>query len=188
MSLTLPIVNLPTATFECVYGRGCDGICCREGEPPVTPAEIARLESQLPAILPHLRPEARARIEAEGILGGEHENGERKLAVSDSWCVFFNSGCVLHKLGAAEGAPYRYKPLVCALFPLEDGADGQWRVRQWGEAGEEWDLFCLNPAHSAKPAAESLQAEIALLQDLHRSDREAAVLPFAPDGSRRESA
>lgn len=188
MSLPLPVINLSTATFECVYGRGCDGICCRESEPPVSAEEIARLQENLPAILPHLRPEARAIVESAGFLGGEHDNGEQKLALADRWCVFFNAGCVLHKLGSAEGDPYRYKPLICALFPLEDGADGQWRVRQWGEAGEEWDLFCLNPAQSAKPAAESLQAEMALLQDLRRHDRETAVLPFADERPRRESA
>ncbi len=187
MSLPLPIVNLSTATFECSFGRGCDGICCQDGEPPVSAEEIADLERNLPHILPHLRPEARAHVAAEGFLGGEHECGDRKLAVAGGWCVFFHKGCVLHKLGALEGDPYRYKPIVCALFPLEEGADGQWRVRQWGVADESWDLFCLNPKNSAKPAAESLQSEIRLLQETYGSGSEPALAPFPPP-ARRESA
>jgi hypothetical protein len=39
---------------------------------------------------------------------------------------------------------------------------GDWYVRQHGYEDEEWDLFCLSPAHSAVRAAESLREEIAL--------------------------
>ena len=63
--------------------------------------------------------------------------------------------------GAADGAAFRYKPTQCALFPLEPD-EGGWYVRQWGSTGEEWDLFCLNPAASTRPAAESLAGELAL--------------------------
>jgi len=83
------------------------------------------------------------------------------VRVSGGWCVFFNQGCVLHKVGAADGDPFRYKPTQCALFPLEPDADG-WYVRQWGYRDEKWDLFCLNPAASPRPAVESLAGELAL--------------------------
>src|SRR5439155_7583235 len=96
---TLPIVNLDTATFECIYGRGCDGICCQEGEPPIEPEEVTLLNAHLPRLLPHLRPEARALIDAEGFLGEPHRLGPPKLRVAAGWCVFFNQGCVLHKAG-----------------------------------------------------------------------------------------
>ena len=62
--------------------------------------------------------------------------------------MFFNDGCVLHKVGAADGDAYQYKPSQCALFPLEKGDDGRWLVRQWGYDDEDWDLFCLNPKAS----------------------------------------
>jgi hypothetical protein len=39
-----------------------------------------------------------------------------------------------------------------------------WYVRQQGHAGEKWDLFCLAPSASLKPAAESLEGEIALAE------------------------
>ena len=164
MAVRLPVVtNLATATFECVFGRGCDGVCCQAGEPPVYPDEAAVIRDHLSKFLPHLRPEARALVEAEGFLGAPHPTAELPmLRVSGGWCVFFNQGCVLHKVGAAEGSAFKYKPAACALFPLQRHDDGGWHVRQWGENGETWDLFCLNPAHSAKPAAESLRDELAL--------------------------
>jgi hypothetical protein len=82
--------------------------------------------------------------------------------VVGGWCVFFHEGCVLHKIGGAEGDVFRYKPAACALFPLAKNAQDQWYVRQWGYEDEKWDLFCLRPDHSATPAAESLRGEIAL--------------------------
>jgi hypothetical protein len=160
MSTPLNVVNLSTATFECIYGRGCDGVCCQEGEPPIDAAEAAVIEAVLPRVLPLLRPAARALIEAGGFLGEPHVNGQPKLKVSEGWCTFFNEGCVLHKVGAAEGDAFRYKPSACSLFPLYKGDGDEWHVRQWGHDGEEWDLFCLDPKHSSKPAAETLKAEL----------------------------
>ncbi len=178
MSTPLPIVNLATARFECTYGRGCDGLCCRAGEPPVPPDEAARLRENRPRILPLLRPEARTLIEAEGILAGTHPTtGQPQLRVAGDWCIFFHNGCVLHKLGAAEGNPFRYKPSACALFPLSKNDHGQWYVRQWGYEDEIWDLFCLNPARPAPLATDSLQTEIALA---HSFDHSPQIPPGNP--------
>ena len=49
---------------------------------------------------------------------------------------------------------------------LTDPDGGEWYVRQWGEEGEQWDLFCLNPANSPLTAVEALGAEIALAAKL----------------------
>jgi hypothetical protein len=84
--------------------------------------------------------------------------------------VFFNKGCVLHKVGAAEGDSYRYKPAACALFPLARDEHDRWYVRQRAYKGEKWDLFCLDPANTSVPASESLRAEVALAR---RYDAEA---------------
>src|SRR5262249_711715 len=100
--------------------------------------------------------------EASGFLGDTHYNGQPKLRVSDGWCVFFNRGCVLHRVGAEDGDPFRYKPSACSLFPLAKNDNGKWYVRQWGVEDEEADLFCLDPKRSPKPAGESLAAELAL--------------------------
>jgi len=132
----------------------------------IYPEEAAILDAKLPEILPALRPAARALVESNGYLSGRRKCGQPMARVSAGWCVFFNDGCVLHRIGAAEGDPFRYKPSVCALFPLDKGNHGEWRVRQKGYGGEIWDLFCLDPASTAKPAAQTLAAEIELARRL----------------------
>jgi hypothetical protein len=84
--------------------------------------------------------------------------------LSGGWCVFFNEGCVLHRLGADEGDRTRYKPTVCALFPLDRLDGDRWYVRQRGYDGERWELACLDPRVSVTPAAESLREEMALAE------------------------
>jgi hypothetical protein len=170
MLASLPILNLAEARYECTFGRGCDGICCRNGRPPVYPEEIAHIDGKLESILPAMRPEARAVVEKSTYLTRRRKGGNRTIRVSDGWCVFFNQGCVLHKLGAAEGNSLGYKPHACALFPLSRDAHERWYVRQWGYQGEIWDLFCLNPQASAVPAAQSLREEIDLARRLTESD------------------
>jgi hypothetical protein len=161
--LPLAVANAAEATFDCSFGRGCDGPCCRNGRPSVGPEELARIRDQLPRLLPFLRPAARAVVEAGGFVSARTKLGRPMVRVAAGWCVFFNGGCVLHKIGVEDGDSFRYKPAQCALFPLEkDPADGQWYVRQWGYRDEEWDLFCLNPANSRRPAVEGLAGEIAL--------------------------
>lgn len=161
LALPVVVVNAETATFDCVFGRGCDGICCKNGRPSVTPEEQAVIAAVLPRALPHLRPEARKLVEAGGFISNRTKIGQPMLRVAGGWCVLFNGGCVLHKIGAEDGDPYQYKPTQCALFPLEKG-EGGWYVRQWGYEGEQWDLFCLNPKQSDRPAVESLAGELAL--------------------------
>lgn len=161
-TLELPLLNGDTATFECIFGRGCDGLCCRNGRPSVTPDEQQRIDDVLEQVLPELRPQARSLIEREGFVSRRQKLGQPMLRVIDEWCVFFNGGCVLHKLGAAEGRAYHYKPVQCALFPLDQDSEGNWFIRQHDYLDEPWDLFCLDPAASSKPAVESLAEEIEL--------------------------
>jgi len=170
MATSLPVVNLAEAKFECIFGRGCDGICCRNGRPPVYPEEVERLDAHLAKFLPHLRPSARRLVEKDGYRSNRYRLGLPMLRVEGGWCVFFNEGCVLHKVGAAEGDTYRYKPAACALFPLARNDAGDWYVRQRGVEDEKWNLFCLDPNAPARPAAESLQEEMRLAR---RYDEEA---------------
>jgi hypothetical protein len=62
----LTVLNLDSARFDCTFGRGCDGVCCRNGRPLVYPEEARRIDEHLHRILPLLRPEARAVVAAEG--------------------------------------------------------------------------------------------------------------------------
>lgn len=172
MKNALPIVNLHEARYECIYGRGCDGICCQNGRPSVWPEEVERLDANLARVLAELRPEARMLVEKEGYLSRRRKQGLPMVRVVGGWCVFFNKGCTLHKVGAAEGDPYRYKPVQCALFPLDKDDSGEWYVRQWGYRGEEWDLFCLNPNASTRPAGQSLVFEIDLAKRFEADTRE----------------
>lgn len=172
-AIPLPIVNLETATFECTFGRGCEGTCCKNSRPGLHPHERQRIDDNLYKFLPHLRPAARAEIERRGYLTRRTRNGLPLVGVKDGWCLFFHQGCVLHQVGAAEGDKFRYKPLCCSLFPLLRDFDGQWYIRQSNEPWEEWkDLFCLDPCNSSTPAAVSLCEEIA-----HAAKIEAAGYP-----------
>jgi hypothetical protein len=171
MPTSLPVINLSEAKFECIYGRGCEGICCQNGRPGVYPDEEERISANLDKFLPLLRPEARQLIEESGYLSGRRKGGLPMIRVLGGWCIFFHEGCVLHKVGAAEGDKYRYKPAPCALFPLARTENGDWYVRQKGIHDEEWDLFCLDPASSARLAGQSLQEEIRLAA--HYMDEEA---------------
>ncbi len=157
--LAVEVENLATAKFECVFPT-CGGVCCKNGRPPVEPGEQRAIAKNLKKFLPHLRPEARAHIEAAGFVTKRMKSGLPMLAVSKEWCVFANEGCVLHKVGAAEGDRYKYKPWRCAVFPLDRLERGKWYVRQWKVRGEAWDLFCLNPKESPLPAAKGLKGEI----------------------------
>jgi hypothetical protein len=159
--LPLTVLNAATATFDCSFGRGCEGVCCRNGEPSVTPAEVDRIDGVLDRVRPLLRPEAVAVLDAGGWLSDQQKLGLPMARVADGWCVFFNAGCTLHKLGADDGDFARYKPIQCVLFPLEPTGDGTWYVRQWGYHEEEWDdLFCLNPANTRRQAVEALAPEM----------------------------
>jgi Fe-S-cluster containining protein len=160
MPVSLSVINLATAKFECIFGRGCEGICCKNGRPSVDAGEQKRIARLLKRVLPHLRPKARAVVEEEGFTSKRTKLGMPMLRVADGWCVFFNQGCVLHKIGAEDGDSYQYKPSQCALFPLDRNDNGELFVRQWGYEDEQWDLFCLNPKATKVPASESLRAEM----------------------------
>jgi hypothetical protein len=173
MVANLPVINLMEAKYECIFGRGCDGICCQNGRPGIYPEEVERLDRHLDRILPELRPEARALVEKEGYLSNRRRHGLPMLRVVGGWCIFFNQGCSLHKVGAEEGDKYRYKPAACALFPLARDENDDWYVRQKGIKNERWDLFCLDPANTSKPAAESLTDEVGLARRYDEEEHEA---------------
>jgi hypothetical protein len=158
----LPVINLQAATYECTFGRGCDGVCCREGKPLLYADEIIRIGENLARFLPLMRPAASRVAARRGFLSGRQRLGEQTMRVVGGWCIFFHGGCVLHQVGAAEGDKFRYKPAVCSLFPIQRNDDGQWYVRQKGFAGERWDLFCLDPTNCNRRAAESLHEELSL--------------------------
>lgn len=182
--LSLPVINLAEARFECTFGRGCEGVCCREGRPMLYPDEVDRLNTALDKVVPLLRPEARKIMEERGYLSSRQRLGLPTVRVVGGWCLFFNKGCVLHQAGAAEGDSYRYKPAACALFPLARDEQDRWYVRQAGYKDEPWNLFCL-AGTCGTPAAESLAAELALAQ--RYTDEEQAAKQHPPQPDRKAS-
>src|SRR6185503_12981357 len=158
------ILNLEQARFECTYGRGCDGICCREGRPLVYADEAARIDLNLERFMPLMRPEARAIARRRGYLRTRRRLHERVMRGAGGWCIFYNQGCVLHRAGEAEGDMFRYKPAVCALFPIRTDEHDRWYVRQKGYKRENWDLFCLDQQLTAPLVTISLREEIAMAQ------------------------
>ena len=163
------ILNLQTARFDCTFGRGCDGVCCRNGRPMIYPEEVPLLNAKLPEVLPLLRAPARMIVEREGYMSRRRKRGLPVARVSNGWCVFFNGGCVLHRIGLEEGDSFRYKPAACSLFPLSKDEQDRWYVRQKGYKGEIWNLRCLDPNVSRTPATESLATEIRLAERFTRS-------------------
>jgi hypothetical protein len=160
--MPLVVLNLGSARFDCTFGRGCEGLCCKNGRPPVSPEEAQTINRSLDRVRPLLRPDARAVVDRSGYLSRRRKAGQPVARVVGGWCVFFNKGCTLHRLGAAEGQAFRYKPWICAIFPLTKDRRDRWYVRQRGYKGEIWDLACLDPRSSLLPAATSLQREVAL--------------------------
>jgi len=181
MENELPVVNLHSATYECTFGRGCEGVCCREGRPIVYADEISRISENLSKFLPLMRPVAARMAARRGFLSGRRRLGEAVMRVTDHWCIFFNQGCVLHQVGADEGDVFRYKPAVCSLFPLQKDEHDQWYVRQHGFKRESWDLFCLDPNNSSQPAAESLRAELALARQFECATEAASSVASQTD-------
>lgn len=161
--MPLPVLNLGEARFECTFGRGCDGICCRNGRPPVTAEESERIRGNLSKLLPMMRPEAAAVVERDGFTSRRRKSGGPMLRVVKGWCVFFRAGCVLHRAGVEEGDKFRYKPFVCSVFPLEKDERVGWYVRQKGFRNEIWDLFCLDGSKTTASAAETLGEELSLI-------------------------
>jgi hypothetical protein len=161
----IEVEGVETARFDCVY-PSCGGVCCVNGRPPLEAGEAERIEQNLAKFLPHLRPEAREKIERAGHLTKRKKEGLPALAVSQGWCVFFKDGCVLHQVGLEEGDKWKYKPWRCIAFPLERVKPRHWYVRQWKLRGEAWDVFCLNPEESQRKAGDALKEEIAFARDL----------------------
>src|SRR5438132_6751694 len=169
-ALPLNVENLATATFKCVFPV-CGGICCKNGRPPVERDEQVKITANLRRFLPYLRDSARKHVEKKGWLTRRVKNGNRTVAVEGGWCVFANEGCVLQKVGMAEGQPWKYKPSICVSFPLEKTRGGSWYIRQWTYRGAAWDLFCLNPKEDPTPASVSLKDEIAFSAERERKRR-----------------
>jgi hypothetical protein len=158
------VINLETARYHCHFPK-CGGTCCKNGRPGLTASEADLIRKNLRKFLPLLKPEAARKIEKTGFLTQRMKEGRPTMAQFQSWCIFNHNGCVLQKVGMAEGEKWKYKPHLCVLFPLcFDERKKQWYVRQKGFRGEVWDVYCLERTpRETTPAKESLKDELAYL-------------------------
>lgn len=161
------VINQATARFECTFGRGCDGVCCSKGRVPILFEEESQIDRAFPDVLPLMRPEAREVVERSGYM-----TSRWRLRKVGRYCVFFNQGCTLHKIGEARGNKFAYKPLQCALFPLDLDPRGNWYVRQKGYKNERSDLFCLAPSDTTPRAAETSKDEWSFAARISRSPKQ----------------
>mgnify|MGYP003336204447 CR=1 FL=1 len=81
--VALTVINGDTARFECTYGRGCEGICCQQGRPPVDARQQAEIDGLRERWFPLLRPEARSLVERDGWLSRRVKAGDRMVRVAD---------------------------------------------------------------------------------------------------------
>lgn len=119
------------APFACHLG-GCLGGCCVQGDAgaPLEPSERADLERVLPRVRRHLRPEALAVIERNGVWEETEPGRYATTCVDGAECVFVLyegpvAKCAIQK-AHAEGRIDWPKPISCHLYPL--------RAERYGDA------------------------------------------------------
>jgi len=153
-----------TSSWECIWGRGCQGIedegdeasqlgCCSVGAQLLDDDE-ARLTAALGSSLDPRLFERHALAEEIGVLD---ESGLHTRVLAGR-CIFHNSvdfpggaGCALHLSALAEGEdPLDWKPGVCWQLPLKVDRSAQhrtahlraWQRGDWGPGGQTMAWCC----------------------------------------------
>jgi hypothetical protein len=157
--------------WECIYGRGCQGVltgpaeelvqgCCSYGAHFTDNDDVARVKAAA-ATLSDEDWQFASIGRRKGVVRRQ-EDGSRVSRLVDDACIFLNRpgfpggpGCALHRAAVGRGRPpLELKPDVCWQLPLrrEDTTDdttgrvtstiGQWDRRHWGEGGEEFHWWC----------------------------------------------
>ncbi len=159
-----------TSRWECIFGRGCQGIdasrpdagCCVHGAHFSEKKDRKRVA----AWVEKLTPETWQHHKSGHRKGWtEVEDGAEKTRVVKGACIFHNDvdfaggyGCALHHLANAEGVSFiETKPEVCWQLPvrrsyenrtIEDGTEylvvvlGEYQRRDWGIGGHDFPWYC----------------------------------------------
>lgn len=163
-------VNFLLSSWECIYGRGCQGVltgpapeleqgCCSYGAHFTDAADAARVRAASKTLTDEEWQYAKLG-RRKGVVATEAD-GTRTTRIVDQACVFLNrpgfpagAGCALHLAALRRGLkPLELKPEVCWQLPLrrEDFTDstgwvvstiGPWGRRHWGEGGSEFHWWC----------------------------------------------
>jgi hypothetical protein len=121
----------------------CKGACCIEGDngAPVTAEEVQIIETHLPQILPFMRPEGIAAVEAQGVAYLDHNLEPATTLVNDAECafVFFDDAgiakCAIEK-AQREGHIDFLKPISCHLYPIRTKQFKDYTALNY----EKWDI------------------------------------------------
>lgn len=131
---TLVSLDLFKVMFCCDLSK-CHGMCCVEGDEgaPVEMEEVEKLEESLSIVWDELSKEAKAKIDAEGVVYPDRDGDLVTQIVNGKDCVFVKYDNVSLDGGKTKGprcalcaidGAYRQgkfnwqKPISCALYPV----------------------------------------------------------------------
>lgn len=128
----------------------CKGACCIEGDQgaPLKMEEIADMEEVLEEVLPYMRPEGRAAVEAQGVAYIDPWGEPAVTLVNNSECAFVyfdetnTAKCAIEK-AYLEGKTTWKKPVSCHLYPIrvsQVGEDQALNYHEWEVCSPACDL------------------------------------------------
>ncbi len=121
----------------------CKGACCIEGDggAPLTKEEIQIIEENLPQILPFMRPEGIAAVEAFGVAYEDQDFEPATTLVDGKECAFVyfdhtnTAKCAIEK-AQREGKIDFIKSLSCHLYPIRTKQFNEYLALNY----EKWDI------------------------------------------------
>jgi hypothetical protein len=121
----------------------CKGACCIEGDggAPLTKDEVQIIEENLPQILPFMRPEGIAAVEAFGVAYEDEDFEPATTLVDGKECAFVyfdqsnTAKCAIEK-AQREGKIDFIKPLSCHLYPIRTKQFNDYLALNY----EKWDI------------------------------------------------
>jgi hypothetical protein len=121
----------------------CKGACCIEGNggAPVTKEEVDIIEANLDKVLPYMRPEGIAAIEAQGVVYEDEDFEPATTLVNGKECAFVyfdqtnTAKCAIEK-AHREGQIDFIKPISCHLYPIRTKQFNEYTALNY----EKWDI------------------------------------------------
>ena len=109
----------------------CKGGCCVEGDlgAPLEESEIAKIQTNLEAILPYLSPEGKDAIAKEGFFLKDWEGDLSTTVIKGRECAFavYDAKGILHcgiEKAWKDGKSSFRKPISCHLYPIRVSSYG----------------------------------------------------------------
>jgi hypothetical protein len=123
--------------------NACKGACCIEGNggAPVTKEEVDIIEANLDKVLPYMRPEGIAAIEAQGVVYEDEDFEPATTLVNGKECAFVyfdqtnTAKCAIEK-AHREGQIDFIKPISCHLYPIRTKQFNEYTALNY----EKWDI------------------------------------------------